>query len=244
MAFEEIIREKPHLKDAFEIYEKIQKLKECSSSLSFSDKLTQEDVHYLMCQLSSIFKIPYEGLVPLEEALLMESIDLSQLPVSEITNFELPYQQEELEKVLFIISKPYFLSLRKKFNLNNIFWTEGKCPICNATPSVSLLSKGAKRRFYCTYCETIGYWKRIGCPRCLTEDPRDINIITVEQKEGMRVDSCKKCLSYYKSFENSLVNKYSLDILDIISLPLDIIAQERGFRRHSPNCVSISKTIT
>ena len=126
--------------------------------------------------------------------------------------------------ILFLISKPLFLAEGRKLDLNGIFWTEGKCPVCNSTPSVSLIGREEKRRFYCTFCETIGHWKRIGCPNCLTENTDDLSIISLEGEEGMRVDTCEKCKGYYKSFESYLLSEYSPDVLDLIRLPLDIIA--------------------
>ena len=82
---------------------------------------------------------------------------------------------------------------------------------------------------------------RIGCPSCVTENAQDITIISLEGEEGMRADTCEKCRSYYKTFEGSMTIDHSLESLDIMSISLDIVVQEKGFKRHSPNPVGIIK---
>ncbi len=80
---------------------------------------------------------------------------------------------------------------------------------------------------------------RVGCPNCLTENAQDITIITLEGEEGIRADMCEKCKSYVKTFENDLILYHSLDLLDIVSIPVDIVVQDMGFIRHSPNPVGL-----
>jgi formate dehydrogenase maturation protein FdhE len=57
----------------------------------------------------------------------------------------------------------------------------------------------------------------------------------------MRADTCEKCKSYVKTFESSMTEGHSMDSLDIMSIPLDIIVQEKGYKRHAPNPVGIMK---
>jgi FdhE protein len=122
-----------------------------------------------------------------------------------------------------------------------MFWHDGKCPVCSAVPSLSVIEKEAQRKYSCSFCGTAGPFMRIGCPGCLTEDPRGITIISLEGEEGMRADTCEKCGSYVKTFEGPMMEGHSMDMLDIMSITLDIIVQEKGFKRNSPNPLGMIK---
>jgi FdhE protein len=129
--------------------------------------------------------------------------------------------------------------MKSSADVDDIYWEEGRCPVCNAVPSLSVIEKESRRKYFCSFCGTGGYYTRIGCPNCLTDDPRDITIITLDGEEGMRADTCDKCMSYYKTFEGQMMADNSLEDLDILSLPLDIVVQEKGYKRLSPNPVGI-----
>lgn len=241
---DEIVQSKPHLKETLDLYRKVQRFKEIeiesrgvlpSEGSTYSDA----DARRITGEFAVVFGVDQEYLQPLKGALISNSIDLRRLPLGELPSSNMPYHEEELVTLLFIIAKPFFLSEHAKLNLDAIFWTEGKCPVCNAVPAVSVLVREGKRRFYCPFCETFGYWNRIGCPYCLTESHEDMSIITLAGEEGMRIDACNRCMNYYKSFNDYLIDEYTSDLLDLISLPLDIIAQGKGFKRYSPNPIGM-----
>jgi FdhE protein len=131
--------------------------------------------------------------------------------------------------------------MKNAVNMDEVFWQDGRCPVCSAKPALSAIEKESQRKYFCSLCGTAGSYKRIGCPGCLTEDPQDITLITLEGEEGMRADTCEKCKSYVKTFESSMTEGHSMDSLDIMSIPLDIIVQEKGYKRHAPNPVGIMK---
>lgn len=246
MIIEEIIEKKPHLKEPLELYKKVLKFKELETKkrenmLSVGLSYSQEDIKETINGFSEIFNINSEDLKPLQDALLSGSIDLRKLPLGEAPLFSLPYKEGELLSFLYIISKPFFLTEKRKLNLDDIFWTEGKCHVCSSIPAVSFISKDEKRKFYCSFCETSGPWKRIGCPHCLTENQNDISIITLEGEEGMRADICEACKSYYKSFDSSLLTEYTPELLDLLSIPLDVVVQEKDFKRHAPNPLGLKQ---
>jgi FdhE protein len=243
MIFDEIVKVKPHLKDTLELYNKVSEFKK----FTLEDRQIQEDIHTLhtdeeirrvIVRFSEVFSIPVDNLSSIQEGLLSEKINLRMLPLGHVPP-GLPFEDEELASLLFLISIPFFLSERDRLNVGTLFWEEGKCPVCNSLPSVSILAKEEKRLVYCPFCESKGYWKRIGCPHCLAEGPDDVSIMSLEGEEGMRIDGCRKCMIYYKSFDEYLVQDYTLDLLDLISLPLDIVAQDKGFRRGSPNPIGM-----
>jgi FdhE protein len=160
-----------------------------------------------------------------------------------VPSFSLPYHEDELTMILFLVSKPYFLKLKGLFDVDNIFWQEGRCPICNSMPSMASIDTDGKKHLYCSFCDNTGYYKRIGCPICLNDDTSRINIITAEGEDGFRIDTCDACNSYLKTLEIGLLNNFTPDIADLISLPLDIIAQGKGYKRNSPNPLGMMKTV-
>ena len=86
---------------------------------------------------SAIFEFPEGTLSPLKQAMGLNEIDLTRLPLGEIPAFSLPYPEDDLTMLLFLISKPYFLGLRETVSLENRLWEEGRCPVCNAQPSIT-----------------------------------------------------------------------------------------------------------
>ncbi len=247
MTIEEIINKRPHLKDTLRLYEKVIEFKKAVSSI-YKGTITLEDAAYpsglinpIFEEFSSILDIPEENLSSLKEAMRLGQIDLTRLPLNEVPSFSLPYHEEELAMILFLIGKPYFLRLRDLYNIDNIFWQEGRCPICNATPSIASIDKDGRRHLYCSFCETRGHYKRIGCPACLNDDTSKMNIITAEGEDGFRIDICDACNSYLKTIEFRILNDLTPEVADLISLPLDIIAQDKGYRRNSPNPLGMTR---
>lgn len=237
MNLNEIITDKPHLREILGLYENVLHFREATFSISqkLDGVYSNEELEEITDIFSESFFVEREALQPLKEAIMEGEIDLQQVPFLDLGSLSLPYTKEEVAPLLFLMSKPYFISLGLRFNVENTFWLEGKCPVCNASPSVSILAKGKERKFYCSFCEVKGHWKRIGCPHCMTENPKDITIMIFQEEKGMRADICQQCNSYYKTFDREMLNTYDFDILDIISLALDVACWEQGFIRQSPN---------
>jgi FdhE protein len=103
-----------------------------------------------------------------------------------------------------------------------------------AVPLASINEEN-RRRLFCSFCGTSGYFKRIGCTVCLNADTSKLNIIMIEDEKGFRIDICDACGSYIKTVDTGLMNEVSPDIADLITMPLDIIAQSKSYRRNSPN---------
>lgn len=81
----------------------------------------------------------------------------------------------------------------------------------------------------------------MACPICMNKDTNKLDILIIDNEEGFRIDLCNECKSYIKTFERILLNDHTPELLDIMSLPLDIIAQEKGYKRLSPNPIGMIK---
>lgn len=239
MNIQEIVKERPHLKETLELYDRLTVLKEINVELD--GVLPMDVAGYRPDDLKKVIDLVGEALnvertvlEPIEEWMSNGEIDLRGLPMGTGLPGEITFD-DEIFGFLYLISKPYFIAEGKRLNLMDMYWAEGRCPVCNSLPSVAFIGKEEKRRFYCNYCETEGVWQRTGCPHCQSENPEKMNIIYLEGEEGIRLDLCEDCRNYFKSFDYELRARYSPDLLDLISLPFDIIAQGKGYRRTSPN---------
>ncbi len=56
--------------------------------------------------------------------------------------------------------------------------------------------------------------------------------------QDTRIDACKACKSYVKTFQG-MPSDQTVEEMDLLSLPFDIVAQNKGFCRRSPNPVGI-----
>ncbi len=246
-----LIEKKPHLKDPLKLYEKVQQFcREVCDLLpsNGSRLLTVESKAYppasveqIIQKFSSVFELPEGTLAPLKQALEVGDIDFTRLPLHEVPAFSLPYPEEELGTLLYLLSKPYFAKLRDACRLEHRFWEEGRCPVCAARPAFSSISEEPRRRMHCSYCGTAGYYTYIGCPICRTNDVSKLGTLVPEDEEGFRIVTCDSCGSYVKTVEGGRLGALSPDLADILSLPLDIVAQRKGYVRHAPNPIGLRK---
>ncbi len=241
----EIAEQRPHLKDTLRLFDKVTEFNRLNMN---AIALNAGDVSYppdsldpLFESFSSLFDVPGDILAPLKEAMRLGQTDLSRLPLGETPAFSLPYHEDELTSLLFLISRPFFLLLGGSSNASAAFWEEGRCPACYSSPALSFMKQEEGKMLYCSYCSRSGTWHRIGCPHCQNRDARKLEILEVEQEKGFRIDLCNECKSYRKTADHALLSEYTADLLDIVSLPLDILAQARGYKRLSPNPVGMIK---
>lgn len=249
MDLEKIKEERPYLAGTLSLYERFSDFKDrvctlvgpetCHNGKSYPPEL----IDPVFNAFSISFEIPDESLAALKDAMLSGGFDLSGLP-SGMNSATDTFSENEFADLIFLISKPYFLWLKRSGRMNKVFWTDGRCPLCGSIPSLASLDADGKRELYCSFCETSGYFSRLGCPACLDSEARRINIIEAEDEAGFRIEACDSCGSYIKSITSpELMNKYPFDLADLVSLPLDIVAQKKGYRRISPNTLGMSKML-
>ncbi len=174
-------------------------------------------------------------LAPLKRAMEVGDIDLTRLPFREVPAFSLPYDEDDLAMLLFLLSRPYFSLLREALPREGQVWEQGRCPVCSGRPA--LLSSG-KEGFplpHCSYCETTGTPVSAGCPVCLNNDDRKHKRLTFDGEEGFTITTCDHCRSYVKTIDAALLRNATPDVADLMSLPLDLVVQEKGYTRAAPN---------
>ncbi len=240
---EEIAESRPHLQEALGLFKKMKTFEGLVQHTSLFEAgaaaYSPESVDTVFESFTSAFDIPEDFLSPLKEAVKLGRIDFTRLPMNETPAFSLPYHEDELQTILFMIGKPFFVSLRNSLRVDTAFRPEGRCPVCKARPSLAFLHQDSGRTLFCSYCGFSGQWQRIGCPNCQNRGPRGLEINEIEEETGFRIDLCNECGSYVKTVNAGLLESYSPELIDIISIPLDILAQGKGYRRHSPNPIGI-----
>ena len=252
LAIQDLINQRPYLQNPLELYAKWQRFQQELTPLLPKERpaLTTEAANAYPQDLAdeifrlfvSIFDLPAEEFAPIGEALAKGEIDFLRLSLAEVPAIaNLPCSTDELGGLLFLLTRPYFLALRQAYPLDGSAWQDGHCPLCSAKAALSAIVEGPARHLHCSFCGTHGTFRFIGCPNCGTVDPAQLNTIIAEDDPGFRVSTCDECHTYVKIFESSVLKDMSFDLADMASLPLDIIAQEKGYSRLAPNPISLTK---
>jgi len=112
-------------------------------------------------------------------------------------------------------------------------WMQGHCPTCGSLPLIGALEeKEGHRHFVCSFCQTDYKTKRLGCPICDERDFEKLGFLTVEEEPGFRIDLCQSCKRYVKVVDFRKLDRRSLPLMDdLASLPLDMVAAQKGYSR-------------
>lgn len=111
-------------------------------------------------------------------------------------------------------------------------WLRRYCPGCGSLPAMAQLvgiDAGRARFLSCGCCSTRWRYRRTGCPFCETNDEHRLSAVAIEGENGLRIDYCKSCGGYLKTYDGEAGESFLLE--DWTSLHLDIIARDRGMKR-------------
>jgi len=110
-------------------------------------------------------------------------------------------------------------------------WEEGYCPICGKEPKIGQIKDDENRRYlFCNQCGFEWSFMRIRCPFCGNEDQQELAYFTVEDDERYRVDVCNACKRYIKMVDFRESKEIpNLDVEDIATLHLDMLANDEGY---------------
>ena len=243
-SIEEIIAKKPSLDAPLRFYEKAVIFSGRVNTLAIPSRPGQnsypsEFSGRIVDCFVSVFDMPAGILAPLKQALELGEIDFTRLPLLEVPAFSLPYSEDDLMTLLFLISRPFFFKLHEVSRHGEVFGEEGRCPVCGARPSLSSISTDGTHMRYCSFCGTKGRHDPVGCPLGHDEDTALLNTIGIARESGFTVHTCATCKSYVKTVDGDLLDRLTPDVADLMSLPLDVVIQKRGFKRTSPNPIGM-----
>lgn len=248
MNIDELIAKKPHLTDLFRFYERTatfsRAVRELLSAAPAFNAIEMSSyprsvIDPVFQHFSVLTEVPQDMLAPLKRAMEVGDIDFTRLPFREVPAFSLPYPEDDLAMLLFLLSRPYFSLLREARPMNGQAWEQGRCPVCSGQPT--LLSHGPDnpRQLHCSYCETTGPPASGGCPVCLNDDDQKRSRLTFDGEEGFTITTCGHCRSYVKTVDAAMLRSVTPDMADLMSLPLDLVVQEKSYARSAPNPLGI-----
>jgi FdhE protein len=111
-------------------------------------------------------------------------------------------------------------------------WLRGYCPICGSPPHMSQFKAEGHRFYACSFCGFEWLGERLKCPFCENSDHTKLHYFYAEGDEAYRVDLCDNCNQYIKTVDSRKLNyEPDLDLEDIATIHLDILASEKGFKR-------------
>jgi len=118
-------------------------------------------------------------------------------------------------------------------------WLRSYCPTCGSLPAMAQLAgvESRMRLLSCGCCTTRWRFRRTGCPFCENQDDHRLAVVAVEGEAGLRIDHCESCTGYIKTYNGTGCE--SLLLADWTSLHLDIIAQDRGWKRLAASLYSL-----
>jgi len=174
-----------------------------------AEKIDHGDFDYDHLVLSSFYMQDDEQPEEMEE----DYFDLIEL-----------FLEESLRPSLEIVAQKYAEVITRAG------WTEGYCPICGKEPKIGQIRGEEGRYLFCNQCGFEWHFLRIKCPFCSNEEQQSLAYFTVEGDEQYRVDVCNECKRYIKivDFRESK-REPNLDVEDIATLHLDILANEEGY---------------
>jgi len=125
-------------------------------------------------------------------------------------------------------------------------WLKGYCPICGAWPATAeLRGLERNRRLRCGRCASDWAIPVLQCPFCneLRHD-RLRSLLLEGDEQTRRVDACDTCKGYVKSFSTlQAMPPRTLATIDLATVELDMVAEERGYARPSRVAFPVAITI-
>ena len=131
--------------------------------------------------------------------------------------------------------KPFYEYLAENLRavIDVTLWGKGYCPICGKTPPIAAIPEGKwSRHLFCVYCGTKWPFPFLMCPFCGNEEEEGVTYLYVENEKQYRLEVCKACQKYLKAVDIERIGTpVPLDVENIATLHLDILAQREGYGR-------------
>ncbi|HET6488830.1 MAG TPA: formate dehydrogenase accessory protein FdhE [Syntrophales bacterium] len=172
-------------------------------------------------------KLNYEAMVYDSFALTEESEESDSTQEADDDTIDLLkfFVEESLRPSLEFVTGLYGERITK------MGWNDGYCPVCGRMPKIGrLVDAEGKRHLFCSQCGFEWRFRRVKCPFCGNEEQQSLSYFTVEGDERYRVDVCDVCKRYIKTVDfRSAGEEAILDVEDVATLHLDMLAHEEGY---------------
>ena len=112
-------------------------------------------------------------------------------------------------------------------------WEKGTCPVCGFPPDMGVLrGEGGKLYLHCAICGHEWRFKRMACAFCESDLQKEFPYLEVEGDEIHKIYLCSHCKRYLKIVDERNLPENTalfLDLEELTTLHLDIIAEQRGY---------------
>jgi FdhE protein len=119
---------------------------------------------------------------------------------------------------------------------------DARCPACGSLPVAAALREeghGGRRSLVCSLCFAEWDYVRIQCPACKENRFDALPVYSSNVPENARIDACDTCRTYIKTIDLTRDGLAVPVVDDLATLPLDLWARERGYRRLYPNLLRV-----
>jgi FdhE protein len=104
------------------------------------------------------------------------------------------------------------------------------CPVCGEPVRLGQLEEKGQKILYCPRCQVNWPEKKLSCSHCGNVDSETMKYITIEGRPSEQIHVCEECKGYTKIIDTrQFIEKPSPQLLDIQTIHLDYIAQEKGY---------------
>ena len=117
-----------------------------------------------------------------------------------------------------------------------------RCPACRGVPQLAVFGETAEtlvtpqRRLVCSRCATSWAYPRMTCVSCRETEGARMPILADETRlPHLRADACDTCHAYLITVDLRKEPGAVPLVDEIVALPLDLLATERGYRKISRN---------
>jgi FdhE protein len=94
----------------------------------------------------------------------------------------------------------------------------------------------APRSLVCSRCAQSWAYPRMVCAGCGNDDTSKLSIYSDHDLfVGLRLDACEACERYLVTVDRPKDREAVPVVDELVALPLDLYARERGFRKITPN---------
>ncbi|WP_017755256.1 formate dehydrogenase accessory protein FdhE [Calidifontibacillus oryziterrae] len=128
--------------------------------------------------------------------------------------------------------RPYLRAVAQKYEQEiSDLDAKGVCPCCGEPIRLAYLEGSVGRKVvHCPRCYAHWNEKRSKCSHCGKDNDDKMTYLHVEGDDSMRIHTCQHCNGYVKVIDiRQRLKKEEPAIVDLNTIHLDIIAQERGY---------------
>jgi formate dehydrogenase accessory protein FdhE len=153
--------------------------------------------------------------------------------------------QEVVMFVLFNAMKGSFLEAAGRCEgIDTSAWEKGCCPVCGGEPAVGyVMGEGGKRYLICFRCESHWRFKRLTCPYCDHESPKETGFLYSEDADYKTLSAgvCNECQAYIKGWriDGDELGDMHPEVEDLKTPGFDRAVEEEGFSRGAPNIFGV-----